>query len=76
MACTLMFEKKNNQRGITWKLRKGEQLISCATHCPTLILKIVQISALYFSSRILQSVIFHELECTHENVSPKSMHKI
>ena len=25
--------EKNNDRGITWKLRKGEQLFLCATHC-------------------------------------------
>ena len=26
------FLKKINQRGITWKLRKGEQLLLCLTH--------------------------------------------
>ena len=28
--------KKINQRGITWKLRKGEQSFLCVTHCPDL----------------------------------------
>ena len=28
---------KNNQRDITWKLRKGEQSFLCATHHPDLI---------------------------------------
>ena len=29
--------KKNNQRGITWKLSKGEQSFLCSTHRPDLI---------------------------------------
>ena len=29
--------EKLNQRGITWKLRKGEQSFSLATCCPNLI---------------------------------------
>ena len=29
--------KKINQRGITWKLRKGEQSFLCVTRCPDLI---------------------------------------
>ena len=33
MARTRMFGK-NNQRGITWKVRKGEQLFLCATRRP------------------------------------------
>ena len=28
---------KINQRGITWKLRKGEQSFLCTTHSPDLI---------------------------------------
>ena len=28
---------KNNQKGMTWKLRKGEQTFLCATHCRDLI---------------------------------------
>ena len=32
-----MFEKKINQRDITWKLRKGEQSFLCMTCCPDLI---------------------------------------
>ena len=36
MARTRMFGK-NNQRGITWKLSKGEQSFLCATHRPDLL---------------------------------------
>ena len=37
MVCTRMFGKKNNQRDITWTLRKGDQSFLCATHHPDLI---------------------------------------
>ena len=31
--CVQEYLEKINQRGITWKLRKGEQSFLCATHC-------------------------------------------
>ena len=36
MSCTRIL-KKSNQRGITWKLRKGEQSSLSMTHDPDLI---------------------------------------
>lgn len=36
MACTIMFWK-NNQRGLSWKQRKGEQSFLCAIRRPDLI---------------------------------------
>ena len=32
MECTIIFGK-NNESGITWKLRKEEQPFLCASHC-------------------------------------------
>ena len=37
MMGTRIFGKKNNQRDMTWKLRKGDQSFLCATHHPDLI---------------------------------------
>ena len=34
-------ERKNNQRGITWKLKKGEQSLLYATHCLDIILNLI-----------------------------------
>ena len=35
--CHVQKSGKINQRGITWKLRKGEQSFLCTKHCPDLI---------------------------------------
>ena len=42
LARTRMFGK-NNQRGIIWKLRKGEQSVLCETHHPDLICFLIKL---------------------------------
>ena len=49
--------KKNNQRGITWKLGKGEQLFLDVTHCLNLIHIPIKLHEVIMNSELV-------MECT------------